>query len=82
MAIMKKLFFGFVFLLFITGYQHLFAQNNYSNQKVYRVGIFAPLYLDSIFANSQLRSDRTIPKFVMPAVDFVQGAEIAFDSYH
>ena len=61
--------------------QNLFAQSNYPNQqKVYKVAVFAPLYLDSVFANSQLRSDKTIPKFIMPAVDFVQGTQIAFDS--
>jgi hypothetical protein len=78
---MKKLFFVFAALLFFSGNQNLFAQNTYNNQqKIYRVGIFAPLYLDSVFENSQLRSDKTIPKFIMPAVDFVQGAQIAFDS--
>ena len=60
--------------------QNLSAQTNYTKPKVYKVGIFAPLYLDSLFSNSQLRSQTTIPKLVMPAVDFVQGAEIAFDS--
>ncbi|MEJ7823228.1 MAG: hypothetical protein WKF85_12960, partial [Chitinophagaceae bacterium] len=42
--------------------------------------IFAPLYLDSVFTNSQLRLDKTLPKFIMPAVEFVQGAEIALDT--
>ena len=78
---MKKLFFVFAMILFFTGNENLFAQGNYnSQQKVYRVAVFAPLYLDSVFTNSQLRSDKTIPKFIMPAVDFVQGAEIAFDT--
>ena len=78
---MKKIFFGSLFLLFLTGFQNLFAQNNYNiSQKVYKVGIFAPLYLDSVFDNSQLRSDKTIPKFIMPSVDFVQGVQIALDS--
>lgn len=78
---MKKLFFVFTAILFFSCYQNLFAQNSNNNpQKIYRVGIFAPLYLDSVFENSQLRFDKTIPKFIMPAVDFVQGAQIAFDS--
>lgn len=55
------------------------AQHNY-RQKIYKVGIFAPLYLDSVFTGGQLRNEKTIPKFIMPAVDFVQGAEIALDS--
>ena len=78
---MKKLFFVFAAILFFSGNQDLFAQNTYnSQQKTFKVGVFAPLYLDSVFENSQLRSDKTIPKFIMPAVDFVQGAQIAFDS--
>lgn len=78
---MKKLFFGFLFLLFLTGFQNLSAQDNFTpHQKVYRVGIFAPLYLDSVFTNSQLRNDKSLPKFIMPSVDFVQGAQIALDS--
>jgi hypothetical protein len=49
--------------------------------KTYNVGIFAPLYLDSLFGTSgNFRYKQGIPKFVMPAVDFVQGAQIAFDS--
>ena len=60
---MKKLFFVFAAILFFSGNQDLFAQNTYnSQQKTFRVGIFAPLYLDSVFENSQLRSDKTIPK--------------------
>lgn len=76
---MKKVFYGFVCFLFLTGFQTLFAQTN-NIQKIYKVGIFAPLYLDSVFTNYQLRSEKTIPKFIMPAVDFVQGAEIALDT--
>jgi hypothetical protein len=69
-----------VFFIF-WGTQHSFAQSNYAPaEKVYRVAIFAPLYLDSVFTNNQLRSQRSIPKFIMPAVDFVQGAQIAFDT--
>jgi hypothetical protein len=78
---MKKLLFGSIVVLLLTGFQNLPAQNNYyANQKVYKVAIFAPLYLDSVFTNSQLRSDKSLPKFIMPAVDFVQGAQIALDS--
>lgn len=51
-----------------------------ANLKVYKVAIFAPLYLDSVFTYNKLRYDRSLPKFIMPAVEFVQGAQIAFDS--
>lgn len=75
---MKKTFLGFLMILFISGHQNVFAQSTF--QKVYKVGVFAPLYLDSAFTNSQLRNDKTLPKFIMPAVEFVQGAHIAFDT--
>jgi hypothetical protein len=53
-----------------------------SSKKIstYRVGIFAPLYLDSVFSNGSFRYKQGFPKFIVPAVEFVQGAEIAFDS--
>jgi len=77
---MKKRSYYILMIVIVFINQNLFAQNNFNQQKVYKVGVFAPLYLDSVFTNSQLRSDKTIPKFIMPAIDFVQGAEIAFDT--
>jgi len=46
----------------------------------YKVGIFAPLYLDSVFTDRDFRYKQGIPRFIMPAVDFVQGAQVALDS--
>ena len=60
-----------------TSYQHTIDT---ANVKMYKVAVFAPLYLDSVFTNNKLRSERFIPKFIMPAVEFVQGAQIAFDT--
>lgn len=74
---MKKVF-VFLILIVLVGQQNLPAQNIY--QKVFKVGVFAPLYLDSVFTNSQLRYDKSIPKFIMPAVEFVQGTQVAFDT--
>lgn len=48
--------------------------------KTYRIAIFAPMYLDSAFTGSKLRSDNSIPKFTIAGVDFVQGAELALDT--
>ena len=49
--------------------------------KTYKVGIFAPLYLDSLFSpKGNFKYAKSIPKFVMPGIDFVQGAQIALDS--
>lgn len=49
--------------------------------KTYRVGIFAPLYLDTIFTSTgTIRFTDAIPKFMMPGLEFVHGAQIALDS--
>lgn len=49
--------------------------------KTYRVGIFAPLYLDSAFNGYAYKySNKTFPKYSLQGLDFVQGAEIALDS--
>lgn len=49
--------------------------------KTYRVGIFAPLYLDSVFSsNGHFKYREGIPKFIVPAVDFVNGVQVALDS--
>ena len=81
-----------VFLLLISvssfGAKNLFAQQDsvqvtkplISQPNIYKVAIFAPLYLDSVFSTGSLKYQNTIPKFIMPAVDFVQGAMIAFDT--
>src|SRR4051812_47423200 len=50
-------------------------------QRSYRIGIFAPLYLDSVFSEEgKFRYKQGLPKFIAPAVDFVNGAQIALDS--
>ncbi len=49
--------------------------------KTYRIGIFAPIYLDSVFTvEGKFRYKQGIPKFIMPGVDFVNGVQIALDS--
>ena len=49
--------------------------------KIYRVGIFAPLYLDTIFTSTgTIRFNDAIPKFMTPGLEFVHGAQIALDS--
>ncbi len=57
-----------------------FAQNNIDSTKTFRVAIFAPTYLDSVFTSSVLRTQNSIPKFIMPAIEFTQGAQIALDT--
>jgi len=70
---MKKSFVFFVFLA-------LFANILSAQTRSYKVAVFAPLYLDSVFSNSKLRSEKSIPKFMTPALEFVQGAVIALDT--
>lgn len=79
---MKKYLRISVLLLFLfVGYFSV-AQVNYnpSPGKTYRIAVFAPMYLDSVFANGSINTGNTIPRFIMPGVEFVQGAQIAFDS--
>jgi len=77
----KKFIWGFVFALAIFGSSSLYAQNDsIKKAPVYKIGIFAPLYLDSVFTKNSFRYRQSIPRFIAPAVDFVQGALIALDS--
>ena len=48
--------------------------------KTYKVGIFSPLYLDSVFSDNDYTYGKKFPKFVQQGLDFVQGAQIALDS--
>ncbi|MEO6584122.1 MAG: ABC transporter substrate-binding protein [Ferruginibacter sp.] len=77
---MKKIF---VFLVtgFLLSLNSLKAQDD--TLKIigtYQVGIFAPLYLDSVFNNHTFRYTKTFPRFTLPGLDFIQGAQIALDS--
>jgi hypothetical protein len=49
--------------------------------KTYHVGIFAPMYLDSIFTPAgTIRFPDALPKFITQGLDFVHGTQIALDS--
>jgi len=76
----KKFIFGLVLLAAIFSSVNGHAQNDSVKAPVYKVGIFAPLYLDSVFTKNTFRYRQSVPRFIMPAVDFVQGALIALDS--
>ena len=87
---MVKYILSFIILFIFPGLQHLHAQTtdtsiNYSQkenqfEKIYRVAILAPLYLDSVFNGNVLRSQKSIPAFTIGGTDFVQGAELALDT--
>ncbi|MBI1780067.1 MAG: hypothetical protein HYR66_01670, partial [Sphingobacteriales bacterium] len=76
---MKKSFIYLVSFLSLLSSVHSFAQND-SAAKTIRVGLFAPIYLDSVFANGQYKYKDQMPKIVIPGLDFVEGAQIALDS--
>ncbi len=79
---MNKKFIVGLFLMFaFLSSGNLYAQNEVLNKPtVYKIGIFSPLYLDSVFTKNTFRYKQNVPRFIMPAVDFVQGALIALDS--
>ena len=77
----KKFILVIVLLIALFSSANIYAQTDTTvKQPVYRVGIFAPLYLDSVFNKNTFRYKLGIPRFIAPAVDFVQGALIALDS--
>jgi len=49
---------------------------------VYKIALFAPLYLDSAFDdNSEYRyAKNSFPKFINPGLEFYEGAQLALDS--
>ena len=46
----------------------------------YNIAFFAPLYLDSVFATSSDIPGRTMPRYVLPGLEFYEGAQLALDT--
>lgn len=77
----KKFITAFVLLIFSFCSADLYAQADTVKQAPhYKVGIFAPLYLDSVFTKNTFRYRQSIPRFIAPSVDFINGAQLALDS--
>jgi len=77
----KKFITSLIFLITLFSIKNLSAQTYLvKNTPTYKIGIFAPLYLDSVFRNNTFKYYKSIPRFITPALDFVQGAQIALDS--
>ena len=76
---MRHLSVFMIALVLLTGHV-AFGQKDSVVKTTYKIGIFAPLYLDSVFNNNTFRYSKSVPRFIMPALEFVQGAEIALDS--
>jgi len=78
---MKKFLIAVLFLTGSFSFTSTMAQADTSKKlPTYKVGIFAPLYLDSVFTNNNFRYKQGMPRFIMPALDFVQGVQVALDS--
>ncbi len=79
---MKKIFSFLILITSIVSVKSASAQQDSTIKlKTYRVGIFAPLYLDSVYTPSgYFRYRQSFPKFIVPGVDFVNGAQVALDS--
>lgn len=72
----RKLFF---FLLLLIAAHTALCQ--VSRMPKIRIGIIAPFYADSVFNGANYRySANNFPKFIVPGLDFIQGALIALDS--
>ncbi|MFY0254717.1 ABC transporter substrate-binding protein [Chitinophaga sp. 30R24] len=46
----------------------------------YNIAFFTPLYLDSVFATTTDIPGRNMPKYVLPGLEFYEGAQLALDS--
>lgn len=78
----KKILVGLFILMSLAPAFKAKAQTDSTIQlPTYKVGIFAPLYLDSVFANNNFKYSQGVPKFMAPALEFIQGAQIALDSF-
>ncbi len=56
------------------------AQDGTQTLPTFKVGVFAPLYLDSVFSGTDYRYGKKFPRFSLQGLDFVQGVQIALDS--
>lgn len=73
----QKFFYLLFIIIFYTSTAR--AQQNLNEKKIVRIGVFAPLFLDSVFKGSTLKDTKSIPKFVSSSLEFVQGVQVAFD---
>ena len=77
----KKIRLIFFTLIFLSTCFPVKAQSDTSTPiPTYKIGIFAPLYLDSAFTDDTYNYGKEFPKFTLQGLDFVQGAQIALDS--
>lgn len=53
-----------------------------TNEKVYRIAVFAPVYVDSAFTQdgTYRLGNQILPRYMMPGLDFYNGIMLAIDS--
>lgn len=67
-----------IFLFFCFACASIFS---FAQTKQFKIAVFAPLYLDSVFDGNTYKSNATnIPKSVLPGLDFYNGVILAIDS--
>ena len=57
------------------------AQENSPVEKTFKIGLFVPIYLDSIFNPDIYPYDKKFPKFSLQGIDFVHGAQLALKMF-
>ena len=78
---MQKIITGILIFIISFAFNGLHAQEiKPASKKIYQVGIFAPVYLDSVFKGNNYRYSENFPRFILQGLDFIQGAQIALDS--
>lgn len=69
------------FISLAIAFVFVFSITHAQESKKYKIAIFTPLYLDSVFdARGNFRYEKTGAKFVTPGLDFYYGAQMALDS--
>ncbi len=57
------------------------AQTTDSTRKALKIAVFAPVYLDSVFAGDTYKSGKNnLPIYILPGLDFYNGVMMAVDS--
>ena len=78
---MRKILTGIFVIICAFSFTGLYAQEiKTAAKKTFQVGIFAPVYLDSVFKGNNYRYSENFPRFILQGLDFIQGAQIALDS--
>ncbi len=67
--------------LFINTSTNAQYNTNVNYDKKHTIGLLVPLYLDSIYKGNNYRYGKKFPRFTLQGLEFIQGANIAMDSF-